>query len=198
MRLQITSASLLLAILILLSSGMNGYAANSRTNEDDRNQKSIDWSPDVRLKWSDFKAASKPTRGFAVAASTCGFGYDGLISDDKILINVYVRFYKKESWHDQRYNLPDVLEHEQLHFDICELFGRLLYREVVNLRRKGELTERNLEITYDQLIGQYDKFQDRYDEETDHSTVASKQREWNTKIRVELNRLANYSDYKEF
>jgi hypothetical protein len=158
----------------------------------------IEWSPEVRLKWSDFRGDRKPGRDFAVASSTCGFGYDGVMAGNEARINVFVRFYRYESWHDQKYELPDVLAHEQLHFDICELFGRLLYREVVRLRSEGKLTEGNLEKVYNRLIQEYGEFQDRYDKETDHSTIASKQREWNSKIRRELDRLQPYANYVEF
>jgi hypothetical protein len=158
----------------------------------------INWSTDVRLKWSDFKAPQPIYSGSAVAVSSCGFGYEGIISGKEVLINVFVRFYKNESWHDEGLDYPDVLAHEQLHFDICELFGRMLYKEVVDLRSKGRLTEKNLEIAYNNLVQQYDEFQDRYDRETEHSTVVAKQREWNTKIRQELNRFAEYSNYSEY
>ena len=115
---------------------------------DDEGSSYIEWSPDVRLKWSDFQATRQPTRGFAVAASTCGFGYEGLVYNNDIQINVYVRFYKNESWHDQKYDLFDVLAYEQLHFDICELFGWMLYWEVVNLCKQGKLSEKNFEVVF--------------------------------------------------
>ena len=74
----------------------------------------------------------------------------------------------------------------------------MLYREIVYLRKKDKLSEKNLEIVYDSLIEEYDKFQDRYDKETDHSTIGSKQKEWESKIRIELDRLSGYADYTEF
>ena len=199
MKYQTIFVNIVFLCSIFLLLGNYAYSAVLPLGDGDGSKKAIiDWSPEVQLKWSDFKANKKPMRGFAVAASTCGFGYEGLISNDNISIKVYVRFYLNESWHDKQFDYPDVLAHEQLHFDICELFGRLLYKEVVRLRSRGQLTENSLEIVYDDLIEQYDMFQDRYDEETDHSTIASKQREWNTKIRLELQRLSDYADYDEF
>jgi len=46
---------------------------------------------------------------------------------------------------------------------------------------------------YDDLITEYDAFQERYDRETDHSRNKEKQKEWNEKIKTELDRLQAYS-----
>lgn len=158
----------------------------------------INWSPGNLLEWTDFKARHKPVSGTAVAASTCGFGYDGIISGDQITVNVYVRFYCNESWYHKDYALNDVLKHEQLHFDICELYGRIFYKNVLFLRKSGSLTERTLKKTLDKIRDDYDAMQDRYDDETNHSTDGVKQLEWNEKIELALQQHNAYSDYKEF
>lgn len=158
----------------------------------------IDWRPDVRLNWNDFKAREKKGGGFAVAASTCGFGYDGIDKGGDISINVYVRFYCLESWNNDNFQLPDVLAHEQLHFDICELYGRKFYREVLDLRRKNKLTPKSLEKKLNQMIEEYDNFQNRYDAETNHSTNITKQAEWYRHIKRELYLTTPYANYKEY
>jgi multimeric flavodoxin WrbA len=150
------------------------------------------------LKWEDFKAKNKPGGGFAVATSTCGFGYDGIIKGDEISVNVYVRFYCNESWHHNNYKLSDVLKHEQLHFDICELYGRILYKNIMLMRKKGQLNERNLKKVLNELMVEYDETQDRYDDETNHSTDGLKQQKWNKKIANALHEFAKYANYKEF
>ena len=158
----------------------------------------INWSPDVLLEWSDFKAKKKSGGGFAVASSTCGFGFDGIKMDDEISVNVYVRFYCTESWHHKDYNLAEVLKHEQLHFDICELYGRIFYKNVLFLRRSGSLNERTIKKVLSELMEEYDQTQKRYDDETNHSTNELKQTEWKEKITHALNDFAQYADYKEF
>lgn len=158
----------------------------------------IEWSENTNLKWSDFKARNKPVGGFAIAASTCGFGYDGIISGDEVTVNVYVRFYCNESWRDNNYLLDEVLQHEQLHFDICELYGRIFYKNILFLRKSGSLTERTLKKTLHQVRDDYDTMQNRYDAETNHSTDSKKQKEWNAKIKHALDQHAAYANYKEF
>ena len=158
----------------------------------------IDWSPIAKLEWSHFKSAKKKGEGFAIAASTCGYGYDGIQQGDEIEVSIYVRFYCRESWHNDKYEIEDVLKHEQLHFDICELYGRKLYKGVLDLRRKNNLTQDALEALYYKLTEEYEQTQDVYDAETNHSTNGNKQREWNVAISKAIIELAAYAEYKEF
>jgi hypothetical protein len=158
----------------------------------------INWQPDARLRWSDFKAKHKTSKGFAVATSTCGFGYEGIIKGDDLFVNVYVRFYCNESWFHKDYKLNEVLRHEQLHFDICELYGRIFYKNILFLRKSGSLNERTLNKTLYKLRNEYDAMQDRYDRETNHSTDRSKQFEWEHRIHNALTQNAAYARYKEY
>jgi len=160
--------------------------------------KVIDWRPDSQLSWSDFRANHKTSKGFAVATSTCGFGYEGIIKGDDLFVNVYVRFYCNESWFHKDYKLNEVLRHEQLHFDICELYGRIFYKNILFLRRSGSLTERTLNKTLYKLRNEYDAMQDRYDRETNHSTNRSKQYEWERRIHNQLSENSAFARYKEY
>lgn len=158
----------------------------------------IDWDSDLRLKWSDFQSVRKVGKGFSIAASTCGFGYDGIVQGNEIKLNIYVRFYCEDSWRNPDFDMADVLEHEQLHFDICELYGRKFYKGVTELRKRNKLNERNLQNLYDSLVEEYDNFQDVYDDETNHSTIASAQQRWNSDITKEINKLSGFANYTEF
>lgn len=185
-------------ILMLFYSG-GDFPEKEKTNcTKTKNGPAISWSPDTKLEWSDFKSRKKVTSGFSVAASTCGFGFDGMIRGHEILVNVYVRFYCNDSWKNPNYTMDDVLQHEQLHFDICELYGRKFYHGIVKLRGDDQLTEKSLKDLYDSLIKEYDAFQDLYDEETGHSTRTAKQDEWNENIVNQLNSLHYFSDYQEY
>ncbi len=172
------------------------YGQSDRCKETSRGP-AIDWTPDVKLKWSDFRNAKKGKVAFSVASSSCGFGYNGFVQGAEIRVSVFVRFYCEESWKESGFSQADVLQHEQLHFDICELYGRKLYQGIQALRAKDRLNEKNLQKLYDSLVKEYDEFQDRYDRETKHSTVGGKQKEWNERISKELDRLAAFADYKE-
>ena len=158
----------------------------------------IDWRNDYKLKYSDFKASSKGSPGFAVATTSSAFGYSITDRGGVISGSIYVRFYCEESWWNPDFMLDEVLEHEQLHFDICELFGRKLYKEVWSLRNRDKLNKRNIQRLQSEFEKQYADYQDLYDKETDHSTNGNEQRKWNKKIKRELNELSDYTDYHIF
>ena len=188
--------ALILPVMISLIGLISPDENDSRYLET-KNGLAIEWSPDLKLKWSDFKAKNRVSKGFSVATSTCGFGYDGIVRGDEIVLNVYVHFYCYDSWKNPNYHMNDVLQHEQLHFDICELYGRKFYREILRLKKKNQLSEKSLERLYNSMVKEYDAYQDLYDAETGHSTKTMKQLEWNNRISADLNALSAFANYKD-
>lgn len=158
----------------------------------------IDWKSDVKLKYSDFKADEKGSPGFAVATTSSAFGYSITDYGGEISGSVFVVFYCDKSWWNPDFMLNEVLEHEQLHFDICELFGRKLYQEILKLRSTNRLSIHNINKAYSKLDKQYSSYQDKYDQETDHSTNGHQQRIWNKKVKRQLAAMSSYSNYKNF
>jgi|GEM_PF-222131 hypothetical protein len=158
----------------------------------------IEWRSGTKLKYSDFKADKKGSPGFAVATTASAFGYRLTDDGGKISGSVFVVFYCDKSWWNPDFILDEVLKHEQLHFDICELFGRKLYQEILTLRRSNRLSIRNINRVYLKLEKQYSNYQDRYDKETDHSTNGQQQLNWNNKIKRQLGAMSKYSNYHKF
>ena len=191
-----TKLFIILSVLYLSTVGFSPIETTNYKNTP--NGPVIEWAPDVKLSWPDFKSKKKVTSGFSIAASTCGFGFDGMIRGDEIVVNVYVRFYCNDSWKNPDYAMDDVLKHEQLHFDICEVYGRKFYKGIVELRDDNALTEKSLQRMYDALVEEYDEYQDVYDAETGHSTKTQNQEMWNKKIENQLESLDAFADYHEF
>jgi hypothetical protein len=158
----------------------------------------IDWQPNYKLRFEDFKAGSKGSPGFAVATTSSAFGYSITDRGGEVSGSIYVRFYCEESWWNPDFRLDEVLEHEQLHFDICELFGRKFYKAVLTLRDNGNLNHRSMKRLKSEFEKQYDAWQGQYDSETDHGTKGDEQRKWNMKIRNELSEFSEYADYQGF
>ena len=158
----------------------------------------IDWHAHDKLNYSDFKANKKNSRGFAIATASSNFGYIVDTQSDEFDIDIYAQFYCSESWWNPRMKMDDVLSHEQLHFDICELYGRKFYKAVLELKEKGKFNADAVEELYSNLENEFDEYQDLYDDETDHSTNGEMQRYWDNYIKKELARLEDYAGYWEF
>lgn len=158
----------------------------------------IDWHTHEKLNYSDFKADKKNSRGFAIATASSNFGYIVDEEKDEFEIDIYAQFYCSESWWNPRMKMDDVLSHEQLHFDICELYGRKFYKAVLELKKKGKFNANSVEKLYISLENEFDEYQDLYDDETDHSTNGEMQRNWDEYIYKELVRLKDYAGYWEF
>jgi hypothetical protein len=152
----------------------------------------IEWQPGFKLSWDDFRAKEKGSRGFAVAVTSCGFGYNVYHEGNKKNIKVFARFYCYESWWNDGIDIPAVLEHEQLHFDICELYGRKLYAGIKKLKKENNLSKKSLNQLNQKLHAEYSNMQDLYDDESDHSTNGKMQKAWEDKIRQEIASLDMY------
>ena len=94
-------------------------------------------------------------------------------------MNAY--FYPNESWYKPDICDDFILGHEQLHFDISELFARKMRRK---LRRTSFSDNVKAEIRkiYKDILKELKDYQELYDWETDFSRNREKQLEWNKKI----------------
>ncbi len=148
----------------------------------------IQWQQDSLLSQADFKG--KPAGSFQ------GLTYSGIFLDmkqeDRLLrIYCYTLFICKKSFlKDSSGNL---LNHEQLHFDITELYARRIRQQ---LSQKLILDDKNISSAiqkiYNTQIAELNKAQDKYDKETAHGTNAIKQKEWSDSIRKQLILLSDY------
>jgi hypothetical protein len=162
----------------------------------------IDWQSNTKLQYSDFKASKKWNKGSTVASSYCGFGYSITYNNGEISGSIFVRFNGEKSWFnpdiEEFSKVNYILKHEQLHFDICELFGRKLHKEVLLLIDLNKLNKHNISRVQSKLEKEYSDYQKKYDKETNHSINVEKQLMWNSKIKHELASLSNYSNYNSF
>lgn len=196
-----------LLVCILLFSNMTiaftqGVYKNSSSETYSDDQKYISWDVTRKLTPNDFIASKKQDNTSEVASTASGFGF--VINDVNGLYSgsIHVRFYPYESWWDNsRIDINSkkyILKHEQVHFDICELFGRKLYKGILKLRDSKKLNERNLRKLYNKLEKEYSHYQNAYDKATKHSVNRVEQYYWNRQVANELDEMAEYADYSFF
>ena len=153
------------------------------------------WSKDYRLSWKDFKGKDASNSPFS-AQSNCIYTLKTIpsFSNDTMHITILLHpcFTRGASWVHLDALQDSLLMHEQLHFDLCELFGRK-FREKLDranfsfLEYGGEINE-----LFNQHWTEYRNSQNQYDEETQHGIIRDQQNAWMEQVRKELNELARY------
>ena len=159
----------------------------------------IYWSKEVKLRWRDFRGIP-PEQGNN--SDYVAFTYSIIWVtpyEYKSYPNYIVAatFIKEKSW--ARDSSLELLQHEQLHFDMTELFARKIRKSIDSLRFKkvNDKTIYMNKIKY--WIGTADKQGSIYDEETYHGVYKEAQEKWNQKIADELEGLSKYAvDYQEY
>ena len=156
-------------------------------------EKEISWHPSRLLEWKNFKGRIRES-STALAETRCSIVVIPKVKPGwrlKVTTEVYTYFNSEFSWVRSEGRNAMVLHHEQLHFDIAELFARRLrkiYHEQITDIRSWNL---NGERLYWELIKQYEKYQDDYDR--DIYADPSKQADWTTRVRYEMEQLAAFA-----
>lgn len=146
------------------------------------------WQHDKRLEWSDFKGKpSRASNASAVTASGITYSFSSMRKNGKIEVDFQVNsyFYPEESWVSSA--TPDtlILDHEQLHFDITEIFTRKLRLKFAEATYTDNI-KKEVGAIYKQILKELRDYQNLYDKETNFSRNYEKQLEWNEKVKMAL------------
>ena len=146
------------------------------------------WNKDRPLTWTDFKGAVPKNADFVASTNTgISFGYSYTNTNGKIDVKFTIEsfIHPEKSWF-QKDKVDDyILAHEQTHFDISELYARMLKKrlsqQVFTKHAKAEI-----EKIYHQNEKQRRAMQAQYDAETDHSRIEKKELFWRKHISKQL------------
>lgn len=168
--------------------------SNARAQE-----KSICWEEGVTLEWNDFQGEPDSlivyTGTPALAGAVVPIRYRLVQLDTLIQLNVKVEFLKARSWTSDTSSV--LLGHEQLHFDISELYARRIRKYFEELIKDKIKDSTPIKKNIDDLISESLEMQAQYDKETGHSVVDFMQAEWNERISNEMESLSKYASTKE-
>jgi hypothetical protein len=139
----------------------------------------IKWDKNRKLTYTDFVQVSTPLPNGATAITSTGIWMD---RDDTRPCGwrAYAVFDKIGSmWyiHGQTRFKKEILQHEQLHFDITNYMSMRL--DSVLVRLPGKLTQIELNNLYDKYRFKLDSMQRWYDKAVDHSRDSTSQVRWN-------------------
>lgn len=162
------------------------------------------WSQERPLQWEDFWGHPPEERGKKEAANIAlvleyaaawEVFYDGIMKNWGARLTQFTsRAYmdRSRSWVLPHHRTPALLQHEQGHFDLLEVFRRVLEKELrglVGVFVRGETKEAAEQRLKELLARVYARvwqahacWQARYDRDTDHGRDEVRQREWERRI----------------
>jgi hypothetical protein len=148
----------------------------------------VTWTNKKQLEWSDFSGPVKDSSHFdAESFAEVRFTYTFNSLQD-FHFDVTATFNKNTSWYKKEAQSPLLLKHEQLHFDIAELFAKKLKAEFESFPYTENFRKEIADL-FEKKKLQYHLMQDKYDQETSHSLNLEKQRLWEFAIRDELRKM---------
>lgn len=160
-------------------------------------QDTIYWNKQRPLAWEDFQAQPMVHEPEAAQATT-GVGLAFRFRENieaatwEYQFDVFSYFLPDLSWYKKEYSNYYLLEHEQTHFNISELFARKLKKELSELTPSESVGE-EAERIYHKMQKEHAKFQNKYDRETKHSLHIEEELLWQKKVK---DALLNYYDWR--
>ncbi len=158
-----------------------------------KNNLVIYWSHERKLVWDDFKA-SPPKNSPLAAVTNTHIGFSFYYSNNKLNHSIDCHFNQYNSWGIVKTDF--ILQHEQGHFDIAEIFARKLKKSIVEYQFNSTNYRNDLDTIFEKITTEESEFQKLYDNETNHSRNKQRQFEWVEKITQQLNLLNSYSNYR--
>lgn len=180
-------------IYVLLFAGLNlAFIIPSGERNDNKSGTSmITWSEAVPLTWRDFKGKAREWSGVsALTASAIEYSYDCF--GDRIELNVKAVFIPEESWVKPDAKTDYILAHEQLHFDITEVYARKLRQKLSAEVRTCHDVWR-IDRIADKIIDEWKAVQDQYDKDTHHSINRDLQDKWIARVAYELESYSGFT-----
>ena len=188
--------SLILLVIVLQS---NNYMSLFQVKNEIKNSfkisadSAIIWQKNFPLKWEDYRMKPPKSPHFdALTTSGVLFKIDSQ-TKDFVVVSTYNYFYKYQSWTTK--NSPELLQHEQLHFDITEVQARKLRKVLENYSiHNFQAAQKFLNDSYSRLIQEGVAMQNRYDMETQHGRNLVEQAKWEKKIHADLETYKAFSN----
>jgi hypothetical protein len=158
----------------------------------------IYWSEGKLLTFSDFKGrpyegdttsheAGNNIQKHKLGAIVKSIDVHLLTEKSKSTFTIRAGMNRAMSW-IQNFNDTAILKHEQAHFDICEIYARILRREITKASNLSNAKE-----IYDKISSQEEAEQDNFDQANAYEgggiTI-----DWTEKIKKQLKELEGFKD----
>jgi hypothetical protein len=178
-----------LSLFLMLTSVVMLRAQGDATTENN----SLEWNEFYRLTWEDFQGTPEENSA-GDAATSVQIKAKPYMVKDKVRYDVSALFSKDKSW--KRDLSPQLLSHEQLHFDLGELYARKIWKLILEMTSQGVKDVKAINKAVHQLLEESNEADRQYDIETLHGALDQKQAEWSKKIKAELGSLKKFKKPK--
>jgi len=158
----------------------------------DEDENRISWNANRRLTWDDFQADPESWNEDIAAITSSVIQYKYSCEDGKLNYSVKSIFLMDESWVKKKAKTAHYLAHEQLHFDVTEVFTRKLKEKLGEHTFDCDEVKKFESITKD-ILTDWQNTQKRYDYQTRYSLNKEKQDEW---VAFIADILDAYNEYK--
>jgi hypothetical protein len=155
----------------------------------DNNDKIL-WESERKLVWEDFKGNADTSMINITALTSYKIEITDLyLEKDVPKYKVSCYFIKSKSW--TYANDKQTLVHEQLHFDIAEIFARKIRKafDSLNIKKCNDINK--YEEIYYHLGKVCDSYQDKYDNSVYFNDI--QQKKWEKKVTAELEKSKKYT-----
>lgn len=153
----------------------------------------LTWSAARPLTVADFRGRPGTTEQHAALTSTT-IDARGGCHGDQFSAEVRAVFDPATSWVREPATITGaLLRHEQLHFDLAELYARLLRLRLVATKAPCAQFKATFSRISRALYAEWEREQNRYDQETRHGLDAARQAFWERQTSVRLQQLAAYA-----
>ena len=175
----------------------SSFTATGRDNvspaNNDNSKDKFQWMDHTKLSWDDFKGEVNATHDESAAATCCSIGFKTNTPSPggKQEIIVYNTFYVNKSWVRTDARIASILDHEQGHFDLCEIYTRKLRDRMQDIDPSAPGMKPVLMQIYTEVSKEYEARQQAYEDETIHGTDFAMQKKWQQIIASELVRQVN-------
>lgn len=141
------------------------------------------------MEWLWSKSPKK-TNYAAITQASIGYDYEiiEVNGSEKIVFDVQPYFFPKKSW--VKYRTPELLNHEQGHYDLVKIFAY----DLRNILENYDFPEENYDEVIREIVAKraeyYQLLQQQYDKETQHGINQITQQEWDDWIYQEMQRVS--------
>ena len=156
----------------------------------------ISWSATRPLTVADY--LGRPAPGERLAGLTSTNIKAGAACRDFVFSGtVQATFDPNTSWFRDAKNAPaTLLRHEQLHFDLTEVYARVMRQRMVTFQARANCLKLQPAFNnFTKLVyAEWDREQNRYDQDTNHGLNAPRQVFWEKQIQLRLEQLKAFAE----